>query len=117
MVRLLTRWTINAIAILLITFLFPGIRVSSFAMLFVVALVWGLLNALVRPVLFWLTLPITVLSLGLFVLVLNGLILELTDWLVPGFSVDGLVTAILGALVLSVISFFTGWIGKDKDDD
>ena len=64
-----------------------------------------LVNALVRPVLVVLTLPLTVVTLGLFLLVLNGICLALTAWLVPGFAIDGFLPAVLGALVISVVSW------------
>ncbi|HEU4370918.1 MAG TPA: phage holin family protein [Methylomirabilota bacterium] len=77
-------------------------------------LVLGLVNALVRPVLLVLTLPLTVLTLGLFLLVLNGLCLALTAWLVPGLDVDGLVPAGLGALVVSVVSWLLTAFVSDR---
>lgn len=111
--RLLFRWVINAIGLFAITFL-PGIARPSFGTLFVAAAVLGLLNALVRPILFWLTLPVTILTLGLFLLVLNGVMLKLTAWLVDGFVIHGFIPAVVGALVLSVISLATGWVGKER---
>ena len=83
----------------------------------IAAAVLGLLNALVRPVLWFITLPITVLTLGLFLLVLNAIMLELTDFLVPGFEIDGFGWAIVGALVLSLISLVTDRIGRrDREE-
>jgi len=114
MTRLIIRWLVNALGILLISFL-PGIDVDRFSTLLIAALALGLLNTLVKPVLFWLTLPVTVLTLGIFYLVLNGAMLWLAAWLVDGFSVAGPVHAIVGALVLSVYSLLTGWVAKDDD--
>ncbi len=115
MTRLLVRWIVNAGALFLVATLVPGVVWGSVPALFIAALVLGFLNALVRPVLFWLTLPITILTLGLFLIVLNALMLSVTAWLVPDFAVRGVVPALIGALALSLISFFTNWIGKKKD--
>jgi len=84
----------------------PGISIAGWRSLAVAALALGLVNAIVRPVLLILTFPITVLTLGLFLLVVNGLSLEIVAWLVPGFSVAGLGAAILGALVVGLTSWF-----------
>lgn len=107
------RWLINSGALFLADYLIAGIHVESLPVLFIAALVLGLLNAIVRPILFWLTLPLTILTLGLFLLVLNGVMLALTAWLVPGFGIDTFGAAVLGALVLSVVGFLTSWIGKN----
>jgi putative membrane protein len=77
-------------------------------------LVLGLINALVRPVLVVLTLPLTLLTLGLFLLVLNGICLALTAWLVPGFDIDGFLPAVLGALVISVVSWLLTAFVSDR---
>ena len=84
-------------------------RCSSLA-----ALVLGLVNALVRPVITILTLPLTIITLGLFYLVVNGLAFGLAAALVPGFSVDGFGSAVLGALVVSIVSWVIGLVTKDK---
>lgn len=114
--RLLIRWIVNAVALLVVAKLVPGIDASSITTLFVMALVLGLLNAVVRPILLILTFPITVVTLGLFILVLNALVFWLAAAFVPGFSVDGFIAALLGALVFSVVSMVTSWIGKEKED-
>ncbi|HVT02154.1 MAG TPA: phage holin family protein [Thermoanaerobaculia bacterium] len=111
MIGLLIRWLLNAVALYVVSYL-PGIHVNSIATLFVAALVLGLLNALVRPILYWLTLPLTVLTLGLFLIVLNALMLEITSMLVRGFRIDSFVWAIVGAVVLGLISLVTNRIGK-----
>ena len=115
--RLLVRWIVNAIALLVVTTLVPGIAADHIIALFVAALVLGLLNAVVKPVLFVLTLPITIVTLGLFVLVLNAILFWLASAFVPGFAVSGPIAAFLGALMFSVISFLTSWIGaKEKTE-
>ena len=114
MFRLIVRWIVSALGILVISYL-PGISVDRVSTLFVAAVVLGLLNTLVRPILFWLTLPVTILTLGLFYFVLNGAMLMLASWLVSGFRVAGLVHAVIGALVLSLFSILTGWIGRKEE--
>lgn len=116
MIRLLIRWTVNALALFVVAEFVEGIAWSSFPALFIAALVLGLLNAVVRPILFWLTLPITILTLGLFLIVLNAAMLALAAFLVPGFSVAGIVPAVIGSILLAIISFLTNWIGRKKKD-
>ena len=101
----LLRWVINALALWLTSEIVSGISVTGVAPLFAAALVLGMLNAILRPVLIILTFPINLLTLGLFTFVINGLMLKLTSGLVPGFAVRGFWAAVLGALLLSVISF------------
>lgn len=109
---LLIRWLVNTLALFVVVEVVPGFSYRSWVSLAVAALVLGLLNAIVRPLLFLLTLPITVLTVGLFLIVLNAVMLELTAWLVPGFDIDGFGWAMVGALLLSVISLFTSRIGR-----
>jgi putative membrane protein len=100
----LIHWLVTAVALAIGARVVPGIFVASTGTLIVAALVLGLVNAVVRPVLLILTLPITVLTLGLFYLVVNGLAFALAAWLVPGFTVATLGSAIGGALVVSLLS-------------
>jgi len=116
MKSLLVRWIVNALALLLVCYVVPGIRANSILVLFVAAAVLGLLNAVLRPVLVVLTAPLWIITFGLFLIVVNAVILWLAGVMVPGFAVDSFVAAILGAIVLSVISFFTGSIGKKEKD-
>jgi len=106
----LIHWVVTAVALAIGARVVPGIFVASTGTLIVAALVLGLVNAVVRPVLLILTLPITVLTLGLFYLVVNGLAFALAAWLVPGFTVATLGSAIGGALVVSLLSWIIGWI-------
>lgn len=119
--RFLLRWVINAITLLAAAFVVPGIRLTASATssglnewmtLAVVALIFGLINAIIRPVVFFLTLPLTLLTLGLFTFVVNALMLMLTSRIAQaldlGFRVDGFGAALLGALVISVVSFLLG---------
>jgi len=104
-VGFLLRVLINAAALWVAASLIPGIRLSGLRYTLLAALVLGLINAIVRPVLLFLTLPITLLTLGLFIFVLNAFCLWLTSRLVPGFDVHGFGAAFLGALVISVVSW------------
>ena len=101
---LILGWLINAAALYVAARLIPGVAVEGTASLLLAALVIGLVNAVVRPILVFLTLPITVLTLGLFYFVLNGLLLYLAATLTPGFELAGLGSAILGALVVSIVA-------------
>ena len=103
--RLLAVWLINAIALLALPYLLPSIHVASFATALVVAVVLGLINAVIRPVLLLLTLPVTLLTLGLFIFVINGMMFLLAAWLLDGFVVDGIWAGVLGSTLYSVISW------------
>ncbi|WP_420633534.1 phage holin family protein [Candidatus Palauibacter sp.] len=102
--NLVRSWLINAVALYAATRLLDGVRVDSPEALIGGALAIGLINAIVRPILRVVTFPITVLTLGLFYFVLNGLMFYLAASLIPGFELAGLVTAILGALVMSFVA-------------
>jgi putative membrane protein len=110
MLMLLARWIINAAALLLVAYLYPGVSVESFATALVAALVLGLVNAFVRPILVILTLPVTLLTLGLFLFVINALLFWLVAELVPGFRVSGFGAALLGSILYSVITLITSWL-------
>ena len=103
--RLIVVWLINAAALLALPWLLPSIHLASFTTALGVALVLGLINAVIRPLLLLLTLPVTLLSLGLFIFVINGLMFLLAAWLLDGFVVDGLWAGILGSTLYSVISW------------
>jgi putative membrane protein len=99
---LLIRFIISAVSLGLAARLIPGIYVRDWTTLFMAAFLLGIVNAVVKPILVLLTFPITLLTLGLFMLVLNAAMLGLVAWLLPGFSVAGLVPAVLGWLVMAV---------------
>jgi len=107
---LLLRWAINAAALLLVAEVVPGISVSSFYSALVVALVLGIMNALVRPLLIFLTLPINILTLGLFTLVINALLFWFVSTVVKGFEVAGFTAAFFGALILWAVAWLTNAI-------
>jgi putative membrane protein len=105
MLRLLIVWLINTLALAAVAYLMPSVGIASAAAAIVAALMLGLVNALIRPLLVLLTLPVTVLTLGLFIFVINGLLFWAVGSLVPGFEVGGFWSAVLGALVFSLISW------------
>ncbi|MFH1060112.1 MAG: phage holin family protein [Pseudomonadota bacterium] len=111
---LLFRWVVNAGGLLLVSYLFEGIQVASVGWAFIAALFLGIINALIRPVVLVLTLPINVLTLGLFTIVVNALMLWLTGSLLAGFWVSGFWSAVGGALVLSLISFAVNSLVNDQ---
>jgi len=97
-------WILNAVALLVVAYILPGITVASFGSALIAALVLGLLNTLVKPVLILLTLPITIVTLGLFLLVLNALVFWFAGSVLKGFQVNGFWWALLGAFVYSIVS-------------
>ena len=111
---LVLRWLVNAGGLLLVSYLFDGIQVAGVGWALVAALFLGVVNALIRPVVLILTLPINILSLGLFTLVVNGLMLWLVGNLLAGFRVDGFWAAVGGSLVLSLVSFVINSLVNDQ---
>ncbi|ABB33760.1 membrane protein of unknown function [Geobacter metallireducens RCH3] len=105
MLGIILKLIVNAVALFAVVRLVPGISIAGSGTLFLAALVLGFLNAVLRPIISFFTLPITVLTLGLFTLVVNGAVFALAAWIVPGFNIAGIGSAILGALVFSVVSF------------
>jgi len=103
--KLLLVWLINAVALIAVAYLMPSVTVSSFGAALVAALVLGLINAVVRPLLVLLTLPVTLLTLGLFIFVLNGLLFWMVGTWLEGFEVGGFWSGVLGAILFSVVSW------------
>lgn len=108
MTRLLMHWLTTALALGAASWVLPGVHVNSLAALAVAALALGFVNAVVRPLLLLLTLPFTLLTLGLFYFVVNGLSFAFAAWLVPGFRVRSLGWAMAGALLVGAASWFIG---------
>ena len=103
--KLLLVWLINALALIAVAYLMPGVAVSSFGAALVAALVLGLINAVVRPILVLLTLPVTLLTLGLFIFVLNGLLFWMVGTWLEGFEVAGFWSGVFGAILFSLVSW------------
>lgn len=117
MIRLIVRLLINAASIYLTAYLVEGISVNGFQGAIIAALAFGLMNMLVKPILALVTLPLTILTLGLFSLVINGITLLLTSMVVDALDVRGLGTAIIGALVISLINWVLSVFLDRSDND
>jgi putative membrane protein len=102
--RLFIGWAINALCLLAIPYILPGVQISGIGAALIAALVIGLLNIIIKPILFVLTLPVTILTLGLFTFVLNGLMFWLAARFLDGFSVTNFGWAMAGALAYTLIS-------------
>jgi putative membrane protein len=111
---LLLRWLILTFAIMTAAYLFPGIHVNGFGSALFAALVLGILNAFFRPILFILTLPINVLSLGLFTFVINAVLLLMTSGVIGGLVVDGFGSALFGSLIISLVSLLLSSFVSDQ---
>lgn len=109
--NLLINWIVMTIAIIFSAYILPGITLSGFWTALLVALVLGLLNAFIKPLILILTLPINILTLGLFTLVINAAIILMVSAIVPGFNVDGFWYALLFSIVLSIIIYLIHSIG------
>lgn len=101
----LIAWALNALCLMLLAYVMPAVQITSFAWALVAALVLGLLNTIIRPVLIVLTLPVNLLTLGLFTFVINGFLFWLAAQVLEGFSIRGFGWAILAAIVYSLISW------------
>ncbi|PYO93686.1 MAG: hypothetical protein DMD62_08575 [Gemmatimonadetes bacterium] len=110
------RLLITALGLWIADQLLPGIEFTSTSALVISALLLGIVNAVIRPIILILTLPLTVLTLGLFILVVNGISLKIVDWLVPGFVVSSLSSAVVGAIIVGLTSWaashFIGGSGR-----
>lgn len=103
---MMLRFLINALAFYITAYILPGITISGWISLFVIAIVWGILSVIIKPVLLLLTLPINILTFGLFTIVINALLMLITGAIVPGFRIDGFGTAVLAVIVLSLVNSF-----------
>jgi putative membrane protein len=112
--RILARFVLNALAIMAAAWLLPGVHISGPGSALVAGIILGVVNVAVRPVLILLTLPFTIVTLGLFIFVVNALCLALTAALIPGFSIDGFWWALIGALLVSVVSWILNGVLGDK---
>lgn len=102
---LIIRLLISAVAVLIASYIIPGVTVTSFGTALIVAIVLGLLNAIVKPILVILTIPITILTLGLFYLVINVLMVYLAASLVSGFAVSGFIAALLFSILVTIVTW------------
>ena len=116
---LLIRWLILAAAVWVAAAIIPGIHLEGIKSTLVVAAVLGLLNLYLRPIIFLLSLPFTIITLGFFIIVINAILLGLTDWLVDlfggiEFGVDGILAALFGAIIISLVSMAHGAVLKPR---
>lgn len=114
MMAILVGWIINAIALYVTVLLVPGIEVDNVATIFLSALVIGFVNILIKPAVHLISLPITILTFGIFALIINAVLLGLSAWLVPGFNIAGFLPALLGAIVISIVSTVLNSLLKTK---
>ena len=112
--RFLLRLLLNGIAVMVAAYLIPGIRLATPGAAIVAGIVLGIVNAIVRPLLIVLTLPFTILTLGLFIFIVNAVCLALVAWLVPGLSISGFGAALVGAIVISLVSWLLSALLIDK---
>ena len=109
MLNLFLRWIAYTLAVIFVAWLIPGITVENFLSAMLVCVILALINTFIKPVLQFISFPLTILTLGLFALVINALLLMLAGWITPGFEVDGFLSALLGSILLSLFA-----IGIDK---
>ena len=114
--RLLLVWLINAVALFALPYVFPWVQIDTFWTAIVAALVLGLINTLIRPLLVLLTLPVTILTLGLFIFVINGLLFWWVGSFITGFHVNGFWSGVFGAIVYSLISWLLSSLLLAKKD-
>ncbi len=113
--KLILRWLVNAAALYVAVKLVPGIEASDTQAILIAAIVIGLINATLKPIAVLLTLPLTVITLGLFYLLVNGAMLYLTAALTPGFELAGFGSAVLGAIVISIVGMLLGGLVREED--
>ncbi len=106
MFQFILTWIITALSLLITAYLVPGITIDGFQVAAIATLVMGLINAIVRPILLLFTLPLTILTLGLFLLVVNAISFSLVSYFTPGFTVNSFWDALFGSIILSIVSSF-----------
>lgn len=112
MPNFLITWLLTAIALGITAYLVPGFTVSNWVAAAIAAIVLGLVNAIVKPILVILTLPLTIVTLGLFLFVVNAITIWLAGALTPGFTVAGFIPALLGSIVLTLVASVLNWIAR-----
>ena len=109
-IKILIKWVALALILMFVAWVIPGIEVENFWVAMIASVVIALINAIIKPILMFLTLPITVLTLGIFTLVINALLFMFSAYLVPGIEISGFLSAFLGALLLSILSVGIAWL-------
>lgn len=113
---LLVRWILFALAIVFVAWLVPGIEVENFQSAMLVTVIIALINIFIRPLIVFITLPINILTLGIFTLVINALLLMLAGYLAPGVDVEGFLSAFIGSVVLAFLGLIINMVTIDKAD-
>lgn len=113
---LLVRWILFALAIIFVAWLVPGIEVENFQSAMLVTVIIALINIFIRPLIVFITLPINILTLGIFTLVINALLLMLAGYLAPGVDVEGFLSAFIGSVVLAFLGLIINMVTIDKAD-
>lgn len=111
--RLLVRWLINAVSLLIVAYIVPGFKVDGIGAALIAAAIFGVVNATLGLILKVVTFPLTILSFGLFLIVINAIMLKMAASVTPGFAVHTWTAALIGAIVLSLVSTFLHWLIKD----
>jgi putative membrane protein len=112
--RLVVRWLINAVSLLIVAYIVPGFELHGFVAALIAAIVFGLVNGTLGLILKVITFPLTILSFGLFLIVINAIMLKMAASVTPGFIVHTWTAAFLGAIVLILVSTFLHWLIKDN---
>lgn len=115
MLNTVLRWVLLAIALLIVAWIVPGITITGFWPALVAALVIGLVNVFIRPLVMFLTLPINILTLGLFTFIINALLFMLVAAIVPGFVVTSFLSALIGSILLSILSVAVNWTTRTAE--
>lgn len=114
LIRPIFKWLVLSGTVIAVAYLVPGITVDSWKTALVVGIVLGLLNVFIKPILFFLTIPINILTLGLFGIILNALLFWFTAWLVSGFGINGFWAAFFGSLLVALLTWFASFIIDKK---
>jgi putative membrane protein len=110
MIGIIVQWIITTVAILIVAYIMPGVRVAGIGGAFVAAAILGILNAIVRPILVILTFPITILTLGLFLFIINAFVFWFVGSIYSGLRVDSFGTALIASIIVSIVSFFLNFL-------
>lgn len=116
MPQFIVTWVVTAISMLVASVIIPGIVIGSTAAAAIGAIIFGLINAIIKPILLLLTLPFTILTLGLFLLVVNAICFSLVGYFTPNFQVNGFLDALFGSIIVSLVSGFLNQLFDNSDD-
>jgi putative membrane protein len=112
----LVTWLLAALALILTAYLVPGVRIDGLTSAIIGAAVLGFVNAIVRPILILLTLPLTILTLGFFLLIINAITLSIVAFFTPGFTITNILSALIGSIVLTIVTAILGSLAGDEQE-